>query len=90
MQADAQQVLRRLRIAKGQLEGVIKMVEDDRYCIDISTQLMAVIAALRGVNREVLSAHLKHCVTGAFEEQNKEEVEQKVAEIAKVIDKLSR
>lgn len=90
MQADAQHVLRRLHIAKGQLEGVIKMVEEDRYCIDISNQLMAVIAALRGANREVLSAHLKHCVAGAFEEQNKEEVEQKVAEIAKVVDKLSR
>ena len=65
MMADKQTVLRLLKTARGQLDGIIKMVEDDRYCMDISQQVLAADAMLRRVNKEILSAHLKHCVEHA-------------------------
>ena len=59
MMADPKQVLRLLKTARGQIDGIIKMVEEDRYCMDISQQLMATTALLTTVNRQVLTAHLK-------------------------------
>ncbi len=90
MQADRKKVMRKLNIAKGQLEGIIRMVEADRYCIDISTQLMAVIAALKAVNRDVLTAHLEHCVLNSLESANEEDKAEKISEVVKVIEKLSK
>ena len=58
--ADQKKVLRLLKTARGQMDGIIKMVEEDRYCIDISTQVMAAEAMLNRVNQEILTAHLKH------------------------------
>ena len=58
-------VLRRLRRLEGQVRGVERMVEDDRYCIDVVTQITAVQAALDKVALELLSDHAKHCVLGA-------------------------
>jgi DNA-binding FrmR family transcriptional regulator len=63
------------------------MVEDDRYCIDISNQLMATQAILRNLNREVLHSHLGSCVEKAFEQGDSH---QKIQEIMQVIDKLSK
>ena len=58
MQADKQKVTRLLKTARGQMDGILKMVEEDRYCIDISQQLMATEAILNKVNKEILTAHL--------------------------------
>ncbi len=85
-----QALLHRLRIVRGQVDGIISMVEDNRYCIDISTQLMAASAALMGINKSVLTAHLDSCVKGAMESKNTSEVDEKLGEIARVIEKLSR
>ena len=60
MQADRQKVERLLKTARGQLDGILKMVEDNRYCMDISNQIMATQAILHRVNREILQAHLQH------------------------------
>lgn len=90
MMAPKEPVMRRLKIAKGQLEGIMRMVEEDRYCIDISTQLMAVIAALKGVNREVLKAHLEHCVKSSMEANDPSDIEEKIEEVISVINKLTR
>ncbi|MCI1955229.1 MAG: metal-sensing transcriptional repressor [Oscillospiraceae bacterium] len=87
MVADKGKVLRQLKTARGQLDGLIKMVEDDRYCIDISNQIMAAQAILRNVNREVLHAHLNCCVKEAF---GTEDAQQKIDEIIGVMDKLSK
>lgn len=57
MKADKEKVTRLLKTARGQLDGILKMVEDDRYCIDISNQIMATQAILKNVNREVLHAY---------------------------------
>ena len=58
--------LKRLRRIEGQVRGLQKMVEDDRYCADILTQISSVHEALRGVSRELMRNHLKHCATGAI------------------------
>jgi CsoR family transcriptional regulator, copper-sensing transcriptional repressor len=58
--------LKRLRRIEGQIRGLQKMVEADRYCADILTQISSVHEALRGVGRELMRNHLKHCATGAI------------------------
>ena len=58
--------LKRLRRIEGQVRGLQKMVEDDRYCADILTQISSVQEALRGVGRELMRNHLKHCATSAI------------------------
>ena len=68
MRAAAASVGFRLRTARGHLDGVIRMVEDDRYCIDLLHQLSAVQGALERVRREVLEAHLRGCVPEAVAE----------------------
>ena len=65
MMADEKKVLRLLKTARGQMDGIIKMVEENRYCIDISQQLMATEAILNRANKEILAAHLKHGGQGA-------------------------
>jgi len=89
MKADTNLTLKKLRTVKGQIEGLIKMVEDDRYCVDISNQLLASIGILKNINRDVLDAHLKNCVTNAFDSADKADKKQKVDEIIKIIDKLA-
>lgn len=86
MKADTAKATRMLKTAKGQLEGVLKMVEDDRYCVDISNQIMAVIAILRNTNRDILQAHLEDCIRGAMDPAEQE----KIREMISIIDKLSK
>lgn len=85
MMADKAKVLRLMKTARGQMDGIIKMMEEDRYCIDISTQIMATGAMLNRVNKEILSAHLKHCVNTA---ETQEEREQKVDELVDMLGKI--
>jgi DNA-binding FrmR family transcriptional regulator len=58
--------LKRLRRIEGQVRGLQKMIDDDRYCADILTQISSVHEALRGVGRELMRNHLKHCASGAI------------------------
>ena len=83
--ADQKTVLRLLKTARGQMDGIIKMVEEDRYCIDISTQVMAAEAMLNRANKEILTAHLKHCVNTA---QTQEEREQRIDELVDMLGKI--
>lgn len=87
MRSDRKKIVRLLKTARGQIDGILKMVEEDRYCIDISNQLMATQAILRSINSDVLHNHLDHCVREAFDtgEQN-----EKIGEIMTIIDKLSK
>lgn len=87
MKSDKEKVTRLLKTARGQVDGILKMVEDDRYCIDISNQLMATQAILRNINRDVLHDHLEGCVKDAFETGEQGE---KIKEIMFIIDKLSK
>ena len=86
MQADQRTVLRLLKTARGQLDGIIKMVEEDRYCMDISQQVLAADAMLRRVNKEILTAHLKHCVEHASDERERaEKIDELVAALGKML-----
>ena len=85
MMADQKTVLRLLKTARGQIDGILKMVEEDRYCIDISTQVMAAEAMLNRANKEILTAHLKHCVNTA---QTQEERERKIDELVAMLGKI--
>lgn len=87
MMADHTQILRLLKTARGQLDGIVRMVEEDRYCMDIAHQLMATEALLNRANREILSAHLKHCVRTAESEQEKDE---KIDELVQMLGKIMR
>ena len=87
MTADHKKVERYLKTARGQIDGILKMMEDDRYCIDISTQLMATIGLLKKANNEILAAHMRSCVLEAVDEEKREE---KIEEMVKVIDKLAQ
>ncbi len=85
MQADTKMIERYLRTAKGQIDGILKMIEEDRYCLDISNQLMATQAILNKANKEILASHMRHCVLEAVKSYQQEE---KIEEMIKVIDKL--
>ena len=86
MVADQKKVLRLIKTARGQLDGILKMVEEDRYCIDISQQVMATEALLNRVNREILSAHLKCCVNEAATPQEREEkIDEFVSTLGKIL-----
>lgn len=87
MKADKKKISRLLKTAKGQIDGILKMVEDDRYCIDISNQLMATEALIRKTNKEILHAHIESCVKESFENDDPKE---KIEEIITIIDKLSK
>ena len=89
MMADRERTLRLLKTARGQIDGIIKMVEDDRYCIDISTQLMATQSLLGRVNADVLKAHLEHCVATAASSGSPAEREEKLLEVERIIEKAS-
>jgi len=87
MRADKEKVNRQLKTARGQIDGILKMVEDDRYCIDISNQLLATQAILRSINRDVIKAHLYGCVEEAFNSGNGQE---KLDEVLDLMDKLTK
>lgn len=75
-----------LKTARGQIDSVINMIEDGRYCIDISNQIMAVMSLLKKSNLLVLEQHMNHCVKEAFEKGNSEE---KTQEIMNILSRIS-
>lgn len=85
MKADQKQIIRLLKTARGQIDGILKMVEEDRYCIDISNQIMATDAILRKANKEILRAHMKCCVKDALETGQEDK---KIDELIDIIDKM--
>ena len=91
MQTDAKaSCLKRLGRIEGQVRGLARMVEDDRYCIDIVTQVSAVRAALRRVEEEILRDHVAHCVEHAIASGNKGEQRRKVGELIEALSRSDR
>jgi DNA-binding FrmR family transcriptional regulator len=82
--------LKRLNRIEGQVRGLGRMVEDDRYCIDIVTQISAVRAALRRVEEEILREHVAHCVEHAIASGDKVDQRRKVAELMDVMGRAAR
>ena len=86
MMADGKKILPLLKTARGQMDGIIRMVEENRYCIDISQQLMATEAILNRANKEILSAHLKHCVReAASEEERSQKIDEFVTTLGHIL-----
>jgi len=84
-EAEHKELLNRLSRIEGQIRGIRKMVEDDCYCTDIVMQVSAATAALNGFNRELLSRHIKTCVTEDIKADKIETVDELCAVIAKLM-----
>jgi CsoR family transcriptional regulator, copper-sensing transcriptional repressor len=82
--------LKRLQRIEGQVRGLIRMVEEDRYCIDIVTQIAAVRAALRRAEEEILRDHVAHCVEDAIVAGDKADQRRKIAELMDVVGRAER
>ncbi len=87
MRADRKDVEILLKTARGQIDGILKMVEEDRYCIDISNQILATNSVLKKANLKIIDAHIRGCVLQAIEQGNTDE---KLDEITKLIEKISK
>jgi len=87
---DKDALVRRLHRIEGQVRGIERMVEDDRYCIDILTQIAAVNTALESLALRLLDQHVKHCVAGAFASGDKAEMEQKTAELLETVKRFAK
>ena len=85
MKADKEKVTRSIKIARGQLDGILRMIEEDRYCVDISKQLLATHALLKRVNQEIIRAHIRGCVREGLQT---EEPNPKLEEALQLLEKL--
>ena len=90
MRADSKTVLRQLKTAKGQLEGIIKMVGENRYCVDISNQVLATRALLERTNRIILEGHIEGCILDAAATGSEEERKEKIFELSNMIKKMMK
>ena len=81
---------KRLSRIEGQVRGIARMVEADRYCIDIVTQVSAVRAALRRLEEEILRDHVAHCVEHAISSGNKADQRRKIEELMEVVSRADR
>ncbi len=81
---------KRLNRIEGQVRGLAKMVDEDRYCIDIVTQISAVRSALRRVEEEILRDHVAHCVEHAINSGDKADQRRKIAELMEVVGRVDR
>ena len=80
--------LKRLTRIEGQVRGLARMVEEDRYCIDVVTQIAAARAALKRVEEEVLRDHVAHCIERAIASGDPDQQRSKVAELVDILGKL--
>jgi Uncharacterized protein conserved in bacteria len=86
MNEEKKKALQALKTSKGQIEGIIKMLEEERYCIDISNQILAAQSLLKKANMLILKQHMKHCVRAAVAADNGEE---KINEIIELLTKIT-
>ena len=85
LKADKEQITRSVKIARGQLDGILRMIEEDRYCVDISNQLLAAQAIPKRANQEILHAHIRSCVREGL---HSEEPNPKLEEALQLLEKL--
>lgn len=90
MRADREETRKLVKNARGQLDGVLKMIDDDRYCVDISHQLLAAIAVIKKANKKVIKGHMEGCMKEAFETGNDERKEEILEEVYGLMNDLAR
>ena len=83
MKAKKGDIVHKLKIARGQLDGILQMVEENRYCVDISNQLLATL--LKSANQQILQAHIRSCVREALQT---DAVNPKLEEALKLLEKM--
>jgi CsoR family transcriptional regulator, copper-sensing transcriptional repressor len=88
--ADKEALVRRLHRIEGQVRGIERMVEDERYCIDILTQIAAASTALEGVALRILDDHVNHCVARALASGDPEEARTKSRELLEAVHRFAR
>jgi DNA-binding FrmR family transcriptional regulator len=88
--ASKPRVLNRLSRIEGQVRGIVRMVEEDRYCIDVLTQIQAVRSALARVEGEMLKEHLNHCIEGAIVSGDAKEQRRKAGELIELLGRAAR
>ena len=88
--AEKDALVKRLRRIEGQVRGLERMVEDDRYCIDVLTQISAVTTALESVALRILDAHVSHCVADALASGDADAAEEKSRELLAAVHRFSR
>ncbi|MCX7884199.1 MAG: metal-sensing transcriptional repressor [Caloramator sp.] len=85
MNAEKKKAMQQLKTARGQIDGILKMIDEGRYCVDISNQIIAVQSLLKKANMLILKQHLNHCVKTAFINNSGEE---KIDEVMDILEKL--
>ena len=86
MNDERKKALQSLKTARGQIDGIIKMIEDERYCVDISNQLLATQALLKSANQEIMQAHIRSCVAEALQT---DKPNPKLEEALSLLEKMS-
>jgi DNA-binding FrmR family transcriptional regulator len=89
-QATKTEVVARLKRIEGQVGGLLRMVDEDRYCVDVLTQINAVRAALHKVEEQILRDHVSHCVADAFASGDAVEQRHKVDELIATVGRMTR
>jgi DNA-binding FrmR family transcriptional regulator len=87
---DKATIVKRLHRIEGQVRGIERMVEDDRYCIDILTQISAVNTALESLAFKILDEHVRHCVAGALASGKKADAATKTEELLEAVQRFAR
>jgi DNA-binding FrmR family transcriptional regulator len=87
---DKEALVKRLHRIEGQVRGVEKMVEDDRYCIDVLTQIAAVNTALESLAFKILDEHVRHCVAGALISGDEADAQAKTGELLEAVQRFAR
>ena len=88
--ADKAALVTRLHRIEGQVRGIERMVEEDRYCVDVLTQISAVTTALESLAFQILDSHVNHCVAGALASGDPEVAEEKSKELLAAVHRFSR
>lgn len=85
---DAAKTIRLLKTARGQIEGIIKMIEAERECVDISGQILATQSILKKVNVDILSNHLSNCIKDSMEHDSESVKTEKLEEVVTLLNKM--
>jgi CsoR family transcriptional regulator, copper-sensing transcriptional repressor len=88
--ADKQSLIKRLHRVEGQVRGIERMLEDDRYCIDILTQISAVSTALDALAFKILDDHVNHCVAHALASGDEKDAETKTSELLEAVQRFAK
>ena len=87
---DKEALVKRLHRIEGQVRGIERMVEDDRYCIDVLTQISAVNTALESLALKILDEHVRHCVAGALSSGDEQDAQVKTEELLQAVQRFAR